>query len=54
MYWIEVEMERVYARTSNAVLAVKDWSTGIAGSLQQAIEELSEEYGVPDFIQHNV
>lgn len=54
MYFLEIQIDRVIARTSNAVLAVKYWSSGVVGSLDQAVEELTEKYGEPDFIQHGV
>ena len=54
MYWLEIEIDRVIARTGMSVLATKYWSTGEAGSLDQAVEELTEKYGEPDWIHHAV
>ena len=54
MYWLEIQIDRVVARTSSAVLAVEYWSTGVSGSLDQAVDELTEKYGYPDWITHEV
>ena len=54
MYYLEIQIDRVIARTSNAVLAVMYWSSGVAGSLDEAVDALTEKYGEPDFIQHGV
>jgi hypothetical protein len=54
MYYLEIQIDRVYARTSNAVLATMYWSSGVAGSLDEAVDALTEKYGEPDFIQHGV
>ena len=54
MYWLEIQIDRVIARTSTAVLAVMYWCPGIVGSLDEAVGALTEKYGEPDFIQHGV
>ena len=52
MYWLEIQIDRVIARTSSAVLATMYWSAGVTGSLDQVIDELTEKYGLPDWIRH--
>ena len=54
MYWLEIQIDRVIARTSSAVLATMYWSAGGTGSLDQVIDELTEKYGLPDWIRHEV